>query len=166
MHTTTVTPTTSLTRRTAIAIAIAVLATLCYLIPTAHDAGAIAATPGTRDEIVESFRLLNLHRSRHGAPALRYSPGLSAKARAWATHMANTGRFEHSVVSHNVPPGWRGLGENIAYNTTVRTVITAWAHSPGHNANMLNPNYDNVGIGLARIGNRLYAVQVFGDYLP
>lgn len=159
--------TTNLTRRTAITLATAVLATLLYLLPTTHDAGATTtATPATRNEIIESLRLLNTHRARHGAPAIRYSGSLSAKAQAWATHMANTGRFEHSTLTHAVPPGWRSLGENIAYNTTVRNVITAWAHSPGHNANMLNPNFDNIGIGFARIGNRLYAVQVFGDYLP
>lgn len=150
-------------RRTAVAAAVAVIATLLFVVPTAPDAG---ATPATQAEITQSHQLLNQLRASRGLPALRYSGGLSAKAQAWADHMAATGRFEHSTLTEGVPAGWRALAENIAYAASVPAVHNAWHHSPGHLANMVNPTFDNVGIGLARIGSTLYAVHVFGDYLP
>ncbi|MDY7100480.1 MAG: CAP domain-containing protein [Actinomycetota bacterium] len=109
---------------------------------------------------------MNQARASRGLPALRLSGGLSAKAQAWANHMAATGRFEHSVLTEDVPAGWRGLAENIGYAGSVRAVHDAWVASPGHLANMTGAEFDNVGVGLARVGNRLYAVHVFGDYLP
>ncbi|MDY7101605.1 MAG: CAP domain-containing protein [Actinomycetota bacterium] len=164
--TTTTTATGAPLRRLAVAIALAVVATLLYVVPFADPAAATTVEPASRSEIVEGYRLLNVYRARHGVPAIRYSGSLSAKAQEWATYMARTGRFHHSELADGVPAGWRGLGENIAYNSTVRGALNAWAHSPGHRANMLNPRFDNVGIGFARVDGRLYAVQFFGDYLP
>lgn len=40
--------------------------------------------------------------------------------------------------------------ENIAYGYhSADTVFEAWRLSPGHNVNMLSPNYRAIGIGLA-----------------
>ena len=39
-------------------------------------------------------------------------------------------------------------------------------HSPPHRANLLNPAYNVVGLGVVRGGDRLYIVQDFGHALP
>jgi hypothetical protein len=38
--------------------------------------------------------------------------------------------------------------------------------SPPHRANLLNPSYNVVGLGVVRSGDRLYIVQDFGHALP
>lgn len=46
---------------------------------------------------------------------------------------------------------WRAA-ENIAWGSgsyaSVRTIFTAWIHSPGHRENILSPEFGNFGVGL------------------
>jgi len=50
-------------------------------------------------------------------------------------------------------------GENIAYGyTTENAVINGWLNSQGHCANIMNPNFTEMGVG--RVGN--YWTQDFG----
>jgi hypothetical protein len=39
-------------------------------------------------------------------------------------------------------------------------------HSPPHRANLLNPAYNVIGLGVVRSGDQLYIVQDFGRALP
>ncbi|WP_280398003.1 CAP family protein [Nocardia carnea] len=48
----------------------------------------------------------NQYRAKHGAPAMVLDPAVSASARRWAEHLADTQKFEHSQGSGN--------GENLA----------------------------------------------------
>ena len=50
-----------------------------------------------------------------------------------------------------------GWGENIAAGqTTATAVFNAWKASSGHNANMLNPNFKVIGIGMAQVAGSPY----------
>jgi hypothetical protein len=58
-------------------------------------------------------------------------------------------------------------GENLAVNfLESEAVNTAWMNSPTHKANLLNKNYEQIGIGIAQgnYGNResMFVVQMFG----
>lgn len=49
-------------------------------------------------------------------------------------------------------------GENIAYGqTTPQQVVTGWMNSPGHRANILNKNFNQIAVGL----NGTHWVQLF-----
>jgi uncharacterized protein YkwD len=42
------------------------------------------------------------------------------------------------------------LGENIAFNyPDDNSVMIAWMNSPEHRANILNPNFTQIGVGIA-----------------
>lgn len=43
---------------------------------------------------------------------------------------------------------YRTAGENIAGNGSVTGANTALMNSPGHRANILNPNFTHIGIGI------------------
>ncbi len=51
--------------------------------------------------------------------------------------------------------GYRGwtLGENIAWGSlqwsTPAAIVDMWMHSPGHRANILRPQFREIGIGIA-----------------
>jgi len=47
---------------------------------------------------------------------------------------------------------YRTAGENIAGNQSVQAAHTALMNSSGHRANILNPNYTHVGIGIVEGG--------------
>jgi uncharacterized protein YkwD len=42
-----------------------------------------------------------------------------------------------------------------------RMAVEGWMKSPGHRENILNPRYDLSGIGVAMVGDRAFATQVF-----
>jgi uncharacterized protein YkwD len=48
---------------------------------------------------------------------------------------------------------YRTAGENIAGNRSVQAAHTALMNSPGHRANILNPNFTHIGIGIQQGGN-------------
>ena len=63
---------------------------------------------------------------------------------------------------------YRAFGENIAkadypMNSIAGVVHDSLLNSPGHRANMLNPDYGRVGIGIAVVGNTHYFAFVFLD---
>src|SRR5262249_52419968 len=63
---------------------------------------------------------------------------------------------------------FRYLGENIAYGFgTAQGVMTAWMNSPGHRANILDPNYTEIGIAVAYAADGMpYLTQFFGSPMP
>jgi uncharacterized protein YkwD len=116
---------------------------------------------------------VNAARAAAGAPALTLNASLNGAAQSYAQQMASTGCF-----AHDCPPepsfsrraelagytDWRTLGENIALGQrSVDEVHNAWMNSSGHRANILNPNFREMGAGLAyNASGRPYWVEEFG----
>ena len=62
--------------------------------------------------------------------------------------------------------GYRTAGENLAWNTYGEEQATGFAlqgflNSPPHRANLLNPAFSQVGVGVARDGSKTYFTLVF-----
>ena len=108
----------------------------------------------------------NALRASEGKPALVRNPQIDAVAAAWAEHMATTGQFQHNPdFFRQIPPGWRTAGENIAMNSWDPVALSAqWQNSPPHRANLVNPAFNQIGIGVVERGGLYYGVQVFGGY--
>lgn len=114
---------------------IRLLLTLAFLLPSVLMANTVA-TQG-----------LNALRKSQGLDALSYSPKLERAAKAHAQDMVRKGFFSHtgsngSDVGKRVRKAgyrWCFVAENIAQgHSTLNDVISAWAQSPGHRANMLS----------------------------
>ena len=105
--------------------------------------------------------LVNQSRGSVGAPTLRWSPELAAKATAWAQHLADTGELAHSVLTQGVPAGWHALGENVGLRRVGRDVHSGFLNSPEHRQNMLNPKWRVMGIGAVRAGGSVWVVEVY-----
>ncbi len=70
--------------------------------------GAIGPTTDFNQRVLAMH---NAERERLGLPELRWDPQLADSARQWATHLAQTGRFEHAPENHAAPEGenlWAG----------------------------------------------------------
>ncbi|MCJ7805761.1 CvpA family protein [Patescibacteria group bacterium] len=138
----------------------------------------VPLTVGSQNLSVDSqseeqmFAMVNKERTSRGVAALTWSPAITEVARAHAKDM-----WVRQYFSHYSPEGqdvgdrltaahisFSFAGENLALAPTVETAMTGLINSEGHRANILEPRFHKVGIGL--IDNGFYGkmfVQVFTD---
>lgn len=123
----------------------------------------------TADE-TKAFQLLNADRAANGLPALKINNSLVRLAEGYASDMINRKFFSHYNPEGQSPfdrmrqagISYRYAGENLAVNTNVTTAETAFMNSSGHRANILSPNYTDVGIGVRYDSSgSAYVVQEF-----
>ncbi len=128
---------------------------LCLLLVT--PVFARAQTPTLDGEEQTVLKLINDYRAQNGLGALRVSVALTRAADWMSADMAAKNYFNHTDSQGRDPfvrmtafgynyAGYRG--ENIAagYSDAGRT-FDLWRNSPGHNAAMLNANFNVIGIG-------------------
>jgi uncharacterized protein YkwD len=99
-------------------------------------------------------------REVHGLAPLRAKPSLMAYAREHSTDMASQADLFHTR-DFSVVCCWSVIGENIAYNATVRRAHRAFMGSPGHRANILDPRMRRVGVGVVERNGELWVTEVF-----
>ncbi|MCI8622309.1 MAG: CAP domain-containing protein [Provencibacterium sp.] len=73
----------------------------------------------------------------------------------------NGARFSSVLTEAGID--YQGAGENIAYGQrTSQEVMEGWMNSSGHRANILNPDYTEIGVGCYQDpSGRLYWTQLF-----
>lgn len=130
------------------------------------------ASPYSGQQIIE---VTNSVRVALGLHPLLIDEKLSQAAQAKAEDMV-----KHKYFGHLAPTGelfsafikrsgytYRQAGENVAMqHTTIDSLMNAWLLSPSHKANIVNANYNDIGIGVAygTIEGRegWFVVQLFG----
>lgn len=109
-----------------------------------------------RDIADEIARLINQERASRGLPPLEVKANLNAIAEARSEEIVTD--FSHESAAGLID----GLGENISMGrVTAQAFVNGWMNSEGHRGNILNEEYDYMGIGVYEYGGRLYAVNVF-----
>ena len=109
-----------------------------------------------RDIADEIARLINQERASRGLPPLEVKVNLNAIAEARSEEIVTD--FSHESAAGLID----GLGENISMGrVTAQAFVNGWMNSEGHRGNILNEEYDYMGIGVYEYGGRLYAVNVF-----
>ncbi len=158
--------------RSGVGLATAVMVALVSFVAAP---AAQAATPTVGQYEARIAELVNEARADAGLPAVTVSATMSTVARSWSGTMARTGNFAHNPsYSSQLPAGWTRLGENVAYGMKSPGLYEALQihknlmGSPGHRANILNPSYTHVGIGVAYVNRSgrtyVYVTQNFGTY--
>lgn len=119
--------------------------------------------------------LANQSRRAAGVPPLNLDSGLSRAARIHAQTMLESRQLSHQLPNEAALPqrlasASRLLldqeGENVALDYDALHGHEHLMLSPPHRANLLNPAYNVVGLGVVRSGDRLYIVQDFGHAMP
>jgi uncharacterized protein YkwD len=119
--------------------------------------------------------LANQSRKQAGAPPLTLDAGLSEAARAHAMAMLEARQLSHQFDGEPALPTRLAAttnllldqeGENVALDYDAEHGHEHLMLSAPHRANLLNPAYNVVGLGVVRSGDRLYIVQDFGHALP
>lgn len=120
----------------------------------------------------EIIRLVNQERQNQGLPALTEDWEISRVARFKSQDMIDNNYFSHNSPIYGTPfqmlksfgIRYTSAGENIAYGQrTAQQVMNTWMASSGHRANILNSNYNKIGVGVARDpkSGQLYFTQIF-----
>jgi len=106
----------------------------------------------------EVFVLTNESRAQAGVNTLAWNDYLAQAAQRKADDMAANGYFAHISPDGKQPWQWINqgeyrylyMGENLAMDfTTAEIVHSAFTKSPSHLKNILKPNYQDMGIGVA-----------------
>jgi uncharacterized protein YkwD len=121
---------------------------------TAPPATSPPPAPSTIEQVVV---LVNQARAAAGCGPVRLNAQLTAAAQAHSDDMAANGYFSHTSLDGRTfdqrirAAGYTGgyLGENIAQGQRgAQAVHDAWMSSSGHRRNILDCNFDAIGMGL------------------
>jgi hypothetical protein len=125
-------------------------------------------------EAEQLFALANKARAAAGAGRLEWDPALAAAALQHCRRMAVEGPIAHRYDDEPdlaARAGQAGahfslIEENVAIGPTPAAIHDGWMHSPGHRANLLNPNVDRVGVAVVSARGVLYAVADYSQAVP
>ena len=135
-----------------------------------------APPPGSTPEAIEMLGLVNQARSAArvcGDTSFAAAAPLSLERRLTRAAQLHSQDMEaRQTMSHTGSDGsdlrdratrqgyqWSRLGENVAYGyTSPAGVVTGWLGSPGHCANIMNPDFTELGVGL----EGTFWTQLFG----
>ena len=122
------------------------------------------------------YNKVNEERAKAGVPALTYNNTMQKYARIKSQDMGDNNYFSHEDLNGNLITtqmkndgvSYRAWGENIAYiggnvsaDALAEQFMTNWMNSSGHRANILSTNFSSIGVGVYKIGNKVYATQEF-----
>lgn len=117
--------------------------------------------------------LVNQERAKKNLKPLVPNAKLFAAARAHSKNMVKHGNVAHVLDGKNSQARAKdhgypsfSVGENLTGNIGEPVyAMKVWMNSEGHRANILSPNYSEIGVGLARLGNseKYLWTQVFGS---
>jgi uncharacterized protein YkwD len=167
-------------------VPLALLLTLLLSIPPAWAQLRIIKNPRGRINIqhlteVERriYQLTNAARRKKHLPPLDKDNALVATARAHSDDMLQRDFFSHvnpdgKAPQDRIAPAYSRTiarsGENIwgghGYDSSdskllARVIVDSWMTSPGHRANLLNPNFTHMGVGVSLSGKEIRATQNF-----
>lgn len=104
----------------------------------------------------EILNLVNTERAREGLSPLKLNAALSNVATIKAKDLYDNNYFDHNSPTYGSPfdmmkkfgISYTAAGENIAKGQPdAQEVIAQWMNSPDHRANIMNPNYTELGVG-------------------
>ncbi len=103
--------------------------------------------------------LVNQLRASRGLRPVSLDATMTAFARNWSATMAQSG-FRHSTGPYAENIGWL---QGVALPTdAAKALHDGFVNSPPHYANMTNPNWTAVGVGVHQVGTTWYITLEFG----
>lgn len=139
----------------------------------ATASGRCAQQPGPKLTVAEQYLLAaaNLERANHGLRPVRLDSTLTQAsafhARQMAEHEDISHRFdkEPELAERGADAGARFslITENVGEAPTSVIIHNLWMQSPGHRANLLDPDVDAIGVAVIMRGGELYAVEDFAN---
>jgi hypothetical protein len=136
--------------------------------------GGIAQAPQLPAPEQQLLALLNLERRHAHLAVLQWDAKVAEAAQAHSRRLADNRALSHQFagepeLTHRVgATGSRfsAVAENVAVADDAEEAHLALMSSSGHRANILDPQYNVVGIAAAKAGNHLYVTEDFARVVP
>jgi uncharacterized protein YkwD len=133
--------------------------------PAARPAVAVAVSPtAPAPEFEGQFvSRINSLRASKGLSQLQVSGQLQGVARNWTEQMVRNGQISHNPnLGSQVSGNWTKLGENVGVGYDVDGLMQAFINSPAHYKNLVDPDWNYVGVGVTIAGDgRMYTTHNF-----
>lgn len=115
----------------------------------------------------EVFTATNQVRIEAGLQPVQPNEELTTLAQDWSQTMLEQNRLYHRPDLREHSTNEYLVSENVLYSMGRQVdgedLVDQWMNSPGHRANILNPNNKYLGVGVAEGDrNTIYATQNFG----
>jgi|GEM_PF-2365499 len=124
------------------------------------------------------FEMTNEIRIEHGLSPVRYHATSAVAAKGHSADMIDNDYFTHKSRDGRTPAArmtdagvyWVSTGENIGYiydsrgsgtSADVEQLMDMWMKSPSHRANILNPEWQYLGVGVELSNDTMMATQEF-----
>jgi uncharacterized protein YkwD len=117
----------------------------------AQPAGAPLDAVAAADAV---FAATNEDRADAGLEPLVRDASLDSFAGEWSEQLADAGELAHRVglgaatAEAFGPSGWTVTGENVGRGSSPEAVTDAFLASPDHRVNLLDPDFDRVGVAV------------------
>lgn len=146
--------------------------------PTGISTGFVTAPDPSDINKTELFNLTNREREAVGLKALVANSALAQAATDKCNDMVAKNYWAHNAPDGTEPwsfikkylSSYKMAGENLNEGSrSASDTVDHWMHSPDHKANILEPDYTDVGFGVCEgtnyigEGDRLIVVQHFAD---
>ena len=126
--------------------------------------------PAAAEEITDEAHfvgLINELRAEQGLTPLQINAELTRESREWAVQLRADDELSHAAdLSVGITTVWLKLGENVGVGPVDRIddLFDAFVASPDHLANLLDPSFEAVGVGVVYDDDgRLWTTHRFMD---
>ncbi len=125
----------------------------------------------TPDQVL--FQSANRDRAAHGLPSLKWDSALASAAHKHSVLMAQQNALSHqfpgeqdlSARSKQAGARFSSIGENVAQGSSATGIHDQWMKSPPHRHNLLDPDFNSVGIAVVERGGVLFVTEDFSHSL-
>jgi Cysteine-rich secretory protein family len=108
------------------------------------------------------YSATNHERSSRGIPKLSLASDLVSIARKHSAKMAADGTIYHNNnLGNEISGNWWAAGENVGMGPSCQAIQDAFMSSPGHKANILDRDYNQVGVGVSIKDGTIYVTVDF-----
>ena len=125
---------------------VAALGVLAFGMLGVFATSAHAAQPSAEADFVAR---INEVRAQNGAGPLSVDDQLVAVARTWTDTMVAAGDISHNPNLSGLITDWHHIGENVGMGPNIDSLETAFVNSPHHFANMVDPTFTRIGVGVS-----------------
>lgn len=133
-----------------------------------------SAASATEDAERKLVRLINEERTKKGIKPVEMDERLTEAARVHSENMARLKQLSHRFPGEprlqdrlaKTGVAFDAVAENVAHSGSAADAHEELMLSSGHRANILNPRYNAVGVGVVEAKGHLYITQAFAHKLP
>jgi hypothetical protein len=122
----------------------------------------VSSSPAGADNASDAMAFvgaINAVRGQHGVAPLAVDVRLNNLAVWWSGQMSGAGLSHNPNLAGMLPAGWTKGGENVGVGPNEPSLEAAFENSAEHLANMVDPAFTTIGVGVVMSGNTMWVTE-------